>query len=112
VLAGDVFYSASMVARMLPFLEALARRGARVLVGDPGREWLPHDRLEIVMTYEVSMLGAPEDSAFTQTHVLRPRAAGPSTNRLCDEPTSGKGDGHDCRNRAFGTRRPRKPHPQ
>jgi predicted nicotinamide N-methyase len=76
VLAGDVFYSAPMAARILPFLEGLARRGARVLVGDPGRECLPRDLLETVATYEVSMLGAPEDSAFTRTHVFRPRPTG------------------------------------
>lgn len=73
VLAGDVFYSASIAARMLPFLERAAARGARVLVGDPGRDHLPNDRLEVVASYRVSMMGAPEDSGITRTYVLQPR---------------------------------------
>jgi predicted nicotinamide N-methyase len=41
VLAGDVFYAAAMSARVQPWLLAAARGGARVLVGDPGRHYLP-----------------------------------------------------------------------
>ncbi|GAB3940511.1 hypothetical protein GCM10027614_24320 [Micromonospora vulcania] len=37
VVAGDVFYSRAMAARMLPFLQRAAANGAEVLVGDPGR---------------------------------------------------------------------------
>jgi predicted nicotinamide N-methyase len=73
VLAGDVFYSTSIATRMLCYLERAAARGASVLVGDPGRDHLPHERLEVVASYEVSMMGAPEDAAITRTHVLRPR---------------------------------------
>ncbi|GII22697.1 class I SAM-dependent methyltransferase [Planosporangium mesophilum] len=72
VLAGDVFYSRSMAERMLRFLERAAARGARVLVGDPGRAYLPHDRLEVVASYQVSMMGAPEDAEIRQAHVLQP----------------------------------------
>jgi predicted nicotinamide N-methyase len=71
VLAGDVFYDESMAERMLRFLERAAARGARVLVGDPGRDHLPHDRLEVVATYAVSMIGAPEDAEISEVHVLR-----------------------------------------
>ena len=37
VLAGDVFFEAPLAARVGTWLGALARRGALVLVGDPGR---------------------------------------------------------------------------
>lgn len=37
VLAGDVFYERPMAARVLPMLSRARARGARVLVGDPGR---------------------------------------------------------------------------
>jgi len=37
LLAGDVFYDAAMAGRVQPWLLAARRRGARVLVGDPGR---------------------------------------------------------------------------
>ncbi|GGL06231.1 class I SAM-dependent methyltransferase [Mangrovihabitans endophyticus] len=43
VLAGDVFYSRAMATRVLPFLRRAAARGALVLVGDPGRAYLPDD---------------------------------------------------------------------
>jgi predicted nicotinamide N-methyase len=70
VLAGDVFYSESMAERMLAFLHRAAARGARVLVGDPGRAYLPQDRLEVVASYEVSLMGAAEDAQISQAYVL------------------------------------------
>ncbi len=41
VLAGDVCYEETMSARMLESLRLAAARGTRVLVGDPGRSYLP-----------------------------------------------------------------------
>ncbi len=41
ILAGDIFYSREMAARMLPFLRRAAAGGALVLIGDPGRAYLP-----------------------------------------------------------------------
>jgi predicted nicotinamide N-methyase len=70
VLAGDVFYSESMAERMVSFLQRAATRGARVLVGDPGRTYLPYDRLEVVASYQVSMMGALEDAQISQAYVL------------------------------------------
>jgi predicted nicotinamide N-methyase len=52
VLAGDVWYEASTSRRAAPWLRALAARGVRVLTGDPGRTYAPHDLLTIA-TYEV-----------------------------------------------------------
>lgn len=72
VLAGDVFYSEPMAERMLLFVERAAARGARVLIGDPGRAHLPGDRLEVAATYSVSMIGAPQDAEFRQAYVLCP----------------------------------------
>jgi predicted nicotinamide N-methyase len=45
VLACDVFYDAGIGARALAFLHRCRAAGARVLVGDPGREWLPQELL-------------------------------------------------------------------
>jgi predicted nicotinamide N-methyase len=53
ILAGDVCYDREMTDRVLPFLEAARARGAEVLIGDPGRVYLPEDRLSAVATYEV-----------------------------------------------------------
>jgi predicted nicotinamide N-methyase len=41
VTAGDVCYERAMADRVVPWLRALARRGALVLIGDPGRAYLP-----------------------------------------------------------------------
>jgi predicted nicotinamide N-methyase len=73
VLAGDVFYSDLMAERMLSFLHRAAARGVRVLVGDPGRSYLPNDRLDVVATYRVSMLGAPQDAQISRVYVLELR---------------------------------------
>jgi predicted nicotinamide N-methyase len=59
-----------MAERMLSFLQRAARRGARVLVGDPGRAYLPHDRMEVVASYQVSMMGAAEDAQIRHAYVL------------------------------------------
>jgi predicted nicotinamide N-methyase len=73
VVAGDVFYSPELAEAMLAFLERAAARGARVLVGDPGRDHVPGHRLEVVAGYPVSTAGAPEDSLVRWVQVLRPR---------------------------------------
>jgi predicted nicotinamide N-methyase len=71
VLAGDVFYSRDMAERVLRFLDRVTARGGLVLVGDPGRAYLPKGRLEVVATYRVPMVGALEDAEIKQTDVLR-----------------------------------------
>jgi predicted nicotinamide N-methyase len=53
VLAGDVCYDRAMTERVLPFLAAARAAGAEVLVGDPGRPYLPAGRLERVAVHEV-----------------------------------------------------------
>jgi predicted nicotinamide N-methyase len=52
LLAGDVCYEATMSGRMLGWLREAARGGVRVLLGDPGRAYLPPD-LERLATYRV-----------------------------------------------------------
>jgi predicted nicotinamide N-methyase len=53
VLAGDVCYDRAMTERVLPFLDAARARGAEVLIGDPGRVYLPSDRLTAVAEFDV-----------------------------------------------------------
>jgi predicted nicotinamide N-methyase len=71
VLAGDVFYDRELAARLAPWFTALHRRGAEVLVGDPGRSYLPKDRLEALAVYEVPVSRALEDSEIKRTTVWR-----------------------------------------
>jgi predicted nicotinamide N-methyase len=69
VLAGDVFYSREMAARVLPFLRRAAGRGALVLVGDPGRAYLPTDGMVLRHTYEVPVIEALESVPMRRTSV-------------------------------------------
>jgi predicted nicotinamide N-methyase len=73
VLAGDVFYDAPMAERVGPFLARAAARGARVLVGDPGRAYLPEEGLETVTSYQVPMADAFPYAELTRVNVLQPR---------------------------------------
>ena len=69
VLAGDICYERDLAARVVAWLEALARRGALVLVGDPGRSYLPWERLEALATYEVPVTRTLEDADIKRTSV-------------------------------------------
>ena len=51
VLVGDVFYQADLSRRVFSWLERLSARGATVLIGDPGRSFLPRARLDCIATY-------------------------------------------------------------
>jgi predicted nicotinamide N-methyase len=72
VFAGDALYTPELAGRMLGFLHRAAARGARVLVGDPGRGYLPQTRLAVLDRYRVRGLGAPEDAELTEVSVLGP----------------------------------------
>jgi predicted nicotinamide N-methyase len=53
VLAGDVCYDRVMTERVLPWLEAARARGSEVYLGDPGRPYVPVDRLVAAATFDV-----------------------------------------------------------
>lgn len=69
ILAGDVFYSREMAGRMLPFLRRAAARGALVLVGDPGRAYLPADGMIRRAGYDVPVIEALESVPVRHTTV-------------------------------------------
>jgi predicted nicotinamide N-methyase len=75
VLAGDVFYSRAMAARVLPFLRRAAGRGALVLVGDPGRAYLPTDGMIRRAGYDVPVSAALESVNVRHTSVWQVRPA-------------------------------------
>ncbi|MFG1418330.1 methyltransferase [Xanthobacter sp. V0B-10] len=74
VLAGDICYEKDLAERVYAWLLALSRRGARVLIGDPGRTYLPKDRLEQLAEYHVPVTRELEDMEIKRTCVWRPRA--------------------------------------
>jgi predicted nicotinamide N-methyase len=71
VLAGDVFYDAALAPRLVPWFEALAGRGAAILVGDPERYYMPRKGFEKVATYLVPVNPAVEDDEVKRTTVWR-----------------------------------------
>jgi predicted nicotinamide N-methyase len=71
VLAGDTWYEAGFARRVLPWLERANSAGIDVLVGDPGRRYLPTDRLELLATYEVRTTTELEDLAQKTGSVYR-----------------------------------------
>jgi len=73
ILAGDVFYSREMAGRVLPFLRRAAGRGALVLVGDPGRAYLPVDAMIKQASYDVPVSEALESVPTRHTTVWQVR---------------------------------------
>lgn len=71
VLVGDLFYERELAERVLGFLEVCGAGGATVLIGDPGRSYLPTDRLVRVADYSVPTTRVLEDSEIKRTAVWR-----------------------------------------
>ncbi|MER8501426.1 MULTISPECIES: methyltransferase [unclassified Mesorhizobium] len=71
VLAGDVFYDKTFADRLMPWFARLRARGADILVGDPGRSYLPKTGLEPLDVYEVAVTRALEDAEVKRTTVWR-----------------------------------------
>ncbi|ABC21377.1 class I SAM-dependent methyltransferase [Rhodospirillum rubrum] len=69
VLAGDVCYERPMADRVIPWLRALAGRGTKVLLADPGRAYLPGTGLSALATYEVPVSRDLEDRDIRSTTV-------------------------------------------
>ena len=76
ILVGDSCYEAALAARLLPWLQRARSRGIDVLLGDPGRRYLPLDALVELAAYDVRTTSELDDLALRQGHVyaLRPTA--------------------------------------
>ncbi len=73
VLAGDVCYERPMADRVMAWLRDLAEAGALVLLGDPGRNYLPKSGLERITGYSVKTTREIEDTDVRNTSVWRVR---------------------------------------
>jgi predicted nicotinamide N-methyase len=71
VLAGDICYDRDLAALVTGWLAGLEGRGATVLIGDPGRSYLPFDRLEALATYAVPVTRSLEDADVKRSSVWR-----------------------------------------
>jgi predicted nicotinamide N-methyase len=71
VLAGDVCYERPMAEAVEAWLKGLAAQGTAVLLGDPGRSYLPTAGLERVVAYAVKTSRELEDTDVRNTVVWR-----------------------------------------
>jgi predicted nicotinamide N-methyase len=79
ILAGDCWYDARFAGRVLPWLHRARDRGIDVLLGDPGRRYLPTDDLVELAAYDVRTTTELEDLDHTQGRVYALRPADDQT---------------------------------
>lgn len=70
LLAGDTWYESPLAERVLPWLHRAAANGTRVLVGDPGRRYVPADDLVPLAAYDVQTTTQLEDRAVVRGRVF------------------------------------------
>jgi predicted nicotinamide N-methyase len=71
VLAGDVCYERPMAEKVIAWFRALASRGVAILMGDPGRAYLPQSGLLELARYQVPTSLELEDRTQRETIVWR-----------------------------------------
>jgi predicted nicotinamide N-methyase len=71
VLAGDVCYERPMAEKVIAWFRALAGRGVAILMGDPGRAYLPQSGLLELAHYQVPTSLELEDRTMRETIVWR-----------------------------------------
>jgi predicted nicotinamide N-methyase len=69
ILAGDVSYHQDIAVPMINWLEARAKAGTLVLIGDPGRGFLPREKLRSLASYDVPVPRTLEDVSIKRTDV-------------------------------------------
>lgn len=67
VLAGDICYERPMAERVTAWLRTLVGTGRTVMIGDPGRAYLPREGLRRVACYAVPTSLELEDRAMRET---------------------------------------------
>ncbi|HEV8013959.1 MAG TPA: methyltransferase [Stellaceae bacterium] len=71
ILVGDMCYERPLAERLTQWLRTLAARGATVLLGDPGRAYLPQDGLSEIARYTVPTSLDLEDRTIRETVIWR-----------------------------------------
>ena len=73
ILVGDLFYEKGIASRCYEWLLNAHERKIDVLIGDPGRSYLPKDKLVQVAEYSVPVSRDLEDMEIKKTAVWRLR---------------------------------------
>ena len=71
ILVGDLFYEKDLAARVFDWLSAAESRGVTALIGDPGRSYLPREKLTKLGEYRVQVTRDLEDAEIKVTSVWR-----------------------------------------
>lgn len=71
ICAGDICYERPLAERAIAWLRRLAAGGAEVLIGDPGRSYLPRSGMVRLATYEVPTSRELEDRDIRETSVYQ-----------------------------------------
>jgi predicted nicotinamide N-methyase len=69
ILVGDMCYEQPLAGEIESWLRTRSNNGAHVLIGDPGRTYLPKDRLEKLVSYAVMTARSLEDTDVRNTSV-------------------------------------------
>jgi predicted nicotinamide N-methyase len=71
ILVGDLFYEKGLAAKVFAWLEEAEARGIVTLIGDPGRSYLPREKLKKLDEYKVQVTRELEDAEVKLTSVWR-----------------------------------------
>ena len=71
ILVGDLFYERQLAASVIAFIDAAAKGGALVLIGDPQRNYFPKGRFTLAAEYQVAVTRDLEDALIKKTAVWR-----------------------------------------
>lgn len=71
ILVGDLFYEKELAGRVFNWLSQAEKRGIPALVGDPGRSYLPREKLSKLGEYKVQVTRDLEDAEIKLTSVWR-----------------------------------------
>jgi predicted nicotinamide N-methyase len=71
ILVGDLFYEKDLAERVHAWLSDAKQAGVVVLIGDPGRSYLPKSSLHHVIDYNVPVTRDLEDAEIKRTAVWR-----------------------------------------
>nr|WP_314433246.1 methyltransferase [uncultured Brevundimonas sp.] len=69
ICAGDICYEKPMTEAVLAWLAQARAKGARVLIGDPGRTYFPREGLEFLAEYRVPTTRELEDQEIKRSSV-------------------------------------------
>ena len=69
VLVADICYERDTAARVMDWLQIIQKRGTDILIGDPGRTYLPKEKLIKIASYDIPVNLDLENSEIKNTGI-------------------------------------------